>query len=826
MPRYSCPKCGSAMSMADAPDGGIRISCRCGMGCTLEGSDEPNRVFLEFLRRYDAGETLEDGHADMKVRSEEEIARMIGDADPDQAVREILYTKQDYVCHYSHTDSPGPPPGDGLEGLGMEPALEGYLRESGITRMYRFQEEAYRSVTDGKDTVIVAPTASGKTEAFLVPVVQMVAETRRPVLALIVYPTKALARDQHAKIWKMARSVKAESAVFDGDTPQDQRRRIMESPPQILVTNFDVINYHLPRRTRFASLLASARVLVVDEVHTYTGIFGSNVHHIIRRLDRVCGHRLQVVAASATVREPARFCGQLFDRDVTLVRSMLRRGRTDLVMLFPSQRRQREMMLDVTGGLTGRGHRTLVFSNSHKGAEMLAIGAKRRRISMMVHRSGLPAEYRRMVEDRFRKGRLMSISCTPTLEMGIDIGAVDGVVSAVVPVNRLLQRIGRAARRGRRGYAVLALGEDPISQYYMNRPADYFEDTEVPYIDPANPLVEEYHLAAMACDAPLPVADMSGSRSALERCIDAGVLEVRGGVVLPQHRRMAGVLDGYSIRGMGESINIMVNGRRRGERVLPMAIEELHQDAIYFMAGAPYRVRRLAYPDSLHAELEPAGRGSPYYTKPLTAEWPTVRTIHETRTVWGMQAAHCTMNIRKEVTGYVEMEADGEGGTIPLEAPAVYDFVTKGVVFCAPPPDEAAAGSDNPEAVLAGAYHAAEHTIIEGGNMITGGAARDLGGISLGTSGAIFVYDAAIGGSGASKALYDRMEPVIERSMQILRLCPCGSIRGCPRCTYSYRCGNNNEYLNRVAALEVLTRIRDGQRSELAIPREGHRPLV
>ena len=253
MPRYSCPKCGSAMSMADAPDGGIRISCRCGIGCTLEGSDEPNRVFLEFLRRYDAGETLEDGHADMKVRSEEEIVRMIGDADPDQAVREILYTKQDYVCHYSHTDSPGPPPGDGLEGLGMEPALEGYLRESGITRMYRFQEEAYRSVTDGKDTVIVAPTASGKTEAFLVPVVQMVAETRRPVLALIVYPTKALARDQHAKIWKMARSVKAESAVFDGDTPQDQRRRIMESPPQILVTNFDVINYHLPRRTRFAS---------------------------------------------------------------------------------------------------------------------------------------------------------------------------------------------------------------------------------------------------------------------------------------------------------------------------------------------------------------------------------------------------------------------------------------------------------------------------------------------------------------------------------------------------------------------------------------------
>jgi DEAD/DEAH box helicase domain-containing protein len=110
--------------------------------------------------------------------------------------------------------------------------------------------------------------------------------------------------------------------------------------------------------------------------------------------------------------------------------------------------------------------------------------------------------------------------------------------------------------------------------------------------------------------------------------------------------------------------------------------------------------------------------------------------------------------------------------------------------------------------------------------MITGGVAKDLGGISLGETGAIFVYDSAIGGNGASRALYDRMAAAIERSAQILRLCPCNSMSGCPRCTHSYRCGNNNEFLDKAAALEVLTRIMDGQACELDIPREGYRALV
>ncbi|MCE2508685.1 MAG: DEAD/DEAH box helicase [Nitrosopumilaceae archaeon] len=799
--------------------GSVRIACRCGLGSEMEWNGEINSAFLRFLHGYDQGERPR--MEEKIIRSEADISEMIGGADPDDTMLDILHTKHDYVCWYRASDSPGPPPGDAVRDAGLDARLAKYLEGSGIQKMYRFQQEALDTIVRGEDTVIVAPTASGKTEAFLIPIMQMLAEGRRAVFAIIAYPTKALARDQHSKIEGMAASVGASSAVFDGDTPPGRRQHILDSPPHILVTNFDVINYHLPRRTAFAALLRTARILVIDEVHTYSGIFGSNVHHILRRLGRVCG-RLQMVAASATISEPARFCSHLLDRDTRIVQTGGRRGRIDMVMLFPATRPQRQMMLDMTRRLTKQNHKTLVFSNSHRGAELFAMDAKRSGMDVRVHRAGLPARHRRQTESMFRGGGLMAISCTPTLELGIDIGAVDGVVSAVVPVNRLLQRVGRAARKGQRGYALLALGDDPISQYYRSRPGDYFEDVEVPYIDPGNPIVRRYHLAAMSCDAPLRAGDIPARhQDAMQECIDAGLVDNHGGVLAPNMEKMAKLLREYSIRGMGRAVDIVLERRSVGERSLPMALGELHPGATYYMAGSAYRVESLDVPGLRRAVLKPIYGDHPR-TRPLIADQPTIRSTIDTKTVWGMQVAHCNLTIRKTVTGYVEEFGDYAGRTIHLDTPASFDFETKGVVFCAPYPEDAADSAD----AAAGAYHAAEHTIIEGSNMITGGAAKDLGGISLGETGAIFVYDSAIGGNGASRALYDRMAKAIDRSAQILRLCPCKSGSGCPRCTHSYRCGNNNEFLNKAAALEVLTRIMDGQRCELDIPQDTHRTLV
>ena len=152
--------------------------------------------------------------------------------------------------------------------------------------------------------------------------------------------------------------------------------------------------------------------------------------------------------------------------------------------------------------LTSKRHKTLVFSNSHLNSELLAMQARRQKVDIKVHRAGLMANYRKSVENSFKNNTLMAISATPTLELGIDVGDVDGVISSTIPVNRLVQRIGRAARKGQNGYAFLVLGNDPISQYYKNHPSDYFEDVEKIYTDPKNPFVEEFQILAMACDKP------------------------------------------------------------------------------------------------------------------------------------------------------------------------------------------------------------------------------------------------------------------------------------------------------------------------------------
>lgn len=197
--------------------------------------------------------------------------------------------------------------------------------------------------------------------------------------------------------------------------------------------------------------------------------------------------------------------------------------------------------------------------------------------------------------------------------------------------------------------------------------------------------------------------------------------------------------------------------------------------------------------------------------------------------MFDVQVAYCALHINKRVTGYVNIEIGSEvakGKKVMLEEPFEYDFVTKGLVFRAPRPMGSIGSAKDPLYVEMSSYHAAEHVVIEGSSMITGGASQDLGGISLGSSGLIFIYDSSVGGNGASKVLFDRLEKAFARSKSMLSECPCKSESGCPRCTYSYRCGNNNEYLHKYAALEVYDRILKNEHTDIGEPAEGERSLV
>ena len=931
--KFTCPACSSGMEMSRTFDGRMHVSCsECELQDLVAYNSNPDESFLEFLVRYDEGGTPGAGAPDATkaaatagsppeppnawdaaardmVRPESEIEDMIGDESPDKLMRDILYSKKDYVADYRVIREAEPEYGPSPDEAGLDGRLAAALKESGIGRLYRFQYDAIRSITSGRDTVIEAPTASGKTEAFLIPVIQRIADAvngaedlhggagtngtnnnnnnntndgraMRRIHAIITYPTKALARDQLPKIRRLSEAAGLSAEAYDGDTDAPARRRITGSPPHILVTNFDLLHYHMWRRTQLGRILRTVGIIVVDEAHTYSGIFGSNVHHIIRRLARIAGGsgsgRPQYVAASATLDDPGRFCADLFGiDDIAIVRGGGRGRNIEFAMLFPSLRSPRMLMSYLTKRFAASGRQTMVFSNSHRNAELLAIYCQRGGVRIKVHRAGLLPGHRVATENEFREGLLQAVSCTPTLELGIDVGGTDCVVSAPSPINRLIQRIGRAARsEGRRGYAFLALGNDPISQYYRNHPGDYFEDTEKLYIDPRNPYVEECQILAMAHDMPITPEEEGPHAEVIRRHISQGRLRRAGGAIVPGRGGGAagGVLDRYSIRGMGESIDIISGGRKVADRVCPIALEELHEGAVYFLAGRPYEVTEFDYPKRQYAAIEELSRDHPYYTRALTSEYPGIEEVVEKRMVNGIETAFCRLRIKKTVTGYVKINwmdrgRDGDEDSVgldldsvvapdsvELDRPLEYTYVTKGIVFCAPSPDytiqraademrrnvtgqgmhgqdvrESAIVPGRPEGeeyIMTSGYHATEHVVIEGSNMITGGASRNLGGISMGSSGMIFVHDGVIGGSGASRALYDRLETAFERGARIVGECPCTAESGCPRCTMSYRCGNNNQYLHKAASLEVFERINSGQATALLDSFEGCSPIV
>ena len=837
--RYSCPKCKDSLLFQKTFNGKILITCEnCEISHLNDYKKNYDEIFLDFLDHFDSGtistKKIENSNQiklDDLVRKEQDILELIKGKNPDELTKKILFTKKDYISYFNILKEPDPKFGRKLSEIGIDPLISKYFQEKGITKLYKFQEQAFEEILFGNDVVITAPTASGKTEAFLIPIIQKIKNSPKEnsgVVGLFVYPTKALAQDQFPKIASICSKLDISVSIFDGDTKANDRRKILENPPQLIITNFDILHYHLLNRTNFSTLLPTIKYLVVDEAHIYSGIFGSNVHYIIKRLKRLC-KKFQCVAASATLDEAKKFCEELFGTEMIHVAGSGKKGEVDFVMIFPSLRNQRALMVDLVKKLTDAKHKTMIFSNSHRNSELLAIQSKKQKINIKVHRAGLVSNYRKKVEQDFKNDKLIAISCTPTLELGIDVGNVDGVISSTIPINRLVQRIGRAARKGQRGFAILALGNDPISQYYKNHPQDYFEDKETIFLDPKNPFVEEFQVLAMACDRPLSKFEIPEHKETVKKLEKDNKLVFQNNRYVPNFQKIETFLQDYSIRGIGSSIDIFLNGKKVGDRVLPIALEELHESAIYFLAGIRYKVISFNYPEENFAKLSPISKDHPYYTKALTEEWPTIETIYETRMVNGMEVGFCKLHILKKVYGYVNIELGQEitqGKKVLLEKPLEYNFITKGLVFHAPRPTKILEETDNPEYVEASGYHATEHVLIEGSNMITGGVSQDLGGISLGNSGLIFIYDGAIGGNGASRALFERLEKVLIRSKSIIEECPCKNEAGCPRCTFSYRCGNNNEFLHKKSSLEILKRINEGEKTKLEEPMEGDRPLV
>jgi DEAD/DEAH box helicase domain-containing protein len=610
--RYRCPRCNSynSVNVDKIFDGRLLFCCsKCNI-CALvpkdTDADGPDSAYLEFLDLYDNGRIANsvDLNTIMQqeriLRPSSEIKALLEKGNKgttNKLLKEVLSSKKDYVVEYSLIQDSDSKLTSPVNELPVDDKIISVLSRKGIKQVYEFQEESIKRILLGTDTVIVAPTASGKTEAFCIPILQRISErlhshlsylrtnstttTGSQISAIFLYPTKALSRDQLPKIRELAESVGIHVGIFDGDTSLHERNMILSTTPEIIITNFDVLHYHLWHRTKFSYLLRTCQFLVVDEAHTYTGVFGANVHYIVKRLERLCKNKLQIIAASATLPNAGQFCRTLFGREIEVIRGEGRKGKINFVMLFPSLHSYRSLVLDLVKRTTGLGHKTIAFSNSHLGSELLSFYLSRQGIKIKVHRAGLLPSVRKAVEQSFKDGKLMAISATPTLELGIDIGDVDAIVSGIVPINRLTQRFGRAARRGQEGYAFLALGNDPISQYYSSHPDDYFADQEQVYTDPSNPFVQEYQILAMTCDKPISKSELYTNTNnkvisnIIQKLISQGLISQSSdeNFFVPNFKKAYEILNEYSIRGIGNTVDILFNKKVVGERSLPQAIE-------------------------------------------------------------------------------------------------------------------------------------------------------------------------------------------------------------------------------------------------------------
>jgi DEAD/DEAH box helicase domain-containing protein len=709
----------------------------------------------------------------------------------------------------------------------LHPKLEGALRAGGISELFAHQAESLAAARRGEHLVVSTGTASGKTLAFNLPVLDEIAGEPK-LRAIYLYPTKALAQDQARSLAEL-RVPGVKPAIYDGDTEHERRWQIRKWA-NVILTNPDMLHVGvLPHHDRWGDVLANLRYVVVDEAHVYRGVFGSHVGNVLRRLRRaaqIYGAEPQFLLASATIANPGELARSLLGADATVIEddAAPRAVRTIALWNPPVLDEALQLRASALGDgsrllaeLVSRGLRTICFAKSRKAAELIHRFAVDRldaetAARLSPYRAGYTPAQRREIERRLVEGELLGVTATDALELGIDIGLLDCAISVGFPgtVASLRQQWGRAGRRSH-GLAVLVASEDALDQFFMREPEALLgRRVESAILDHSNPRILDGHVLAAAFEAPLDDRDRETlGDAALERAealIEGGELRrTKAGIVWAGRDYPAGRIGLRS--ASPESITVVdaATGSVLGIVERERAPSTVHEGAIYLHMGESFRVLELDL-EGRAAVVEPFA--SDYYTQ---AKRETMTAIEEAELEarrLGMDVFFGRVSVTEQVVGYQKKSVRDQAtlDLVALDLPPS-TFETEAIWYV---PDPEQLDGLEPLPKLLGALHAAEHAMIAILPLWAMCDRWDIGGLSTNLHPqtgrpTVFVYDGHAGGVGISRRGYDELEGWVADTERLLAGCPCAD--GCPSCVQSPKCGNLNEFLDKETALTLLRRM-------------------
>lgn len=694
------------------------------------------------------------------------------------------------------------------------------VEDSGIPSLFSHQSEAYKKVKEGADVLVTTPTSSGKTLCYNLPIIEDMYHDRS-VTALYLFPLKALGRDQMRNLENFLSNIPLGEgiglAVVDGDTDKKVRRKIQKDRPNIIFSNPDILHYAiLPKRSEWADFLNNLKYIVVDELHTYRGIFGNHVYNLFARFMRLFPD-VQIISCSATIGNPKEFADTMFARDFYHIsESGAPSGEKHFLMMSSDL-----PVISVANYLLKvnleSGLKTICFTKSRKQTERIfanllsADSGYAKTVSS--YRAGFLPEERREIEADLAEGRLKAVISTSAFELGIDIGGVDCTILAGYPgsLMSLWQRAGRSGRRGSDSLVIMIAGYDALDQYYVKHPQKLYEaDFENVVIDTTNETVNTAHIRCAAFEKPIEESEeyFKHNEQLIRKMVSESAVfkdEENGRyftlVKYPYKDvdlRMAG--DNYSMY-CGDSLIATASGRR--------AYMENFKGAVYMHRGSSFIIRSV---DRAKKEIKAEPFTGNYYTMPRTDKNTMVEKSIASREHSGMSSCFCGLKVTEQLTGYSRISSrTGEKiSDVDLEEQPI-QFSTKGMYVLIP--DSIKELIKDAELDFMGSIHAFEHTMISIVPTFYLASRDDIGGISypfhpqLGSS-AVFMYDGHPGGIGINERVYQQFDEVVKRTLELVKNCDCES--GCPACIYSPKCGSGNYPLDKAGAVMLMEALLSG----------------